>query len=183
MVSAFQEETGADGALEALEGEDPHSRSAVHAAAVIRGDAVWSGGNSASPGALIAGGIGLLFPPGVLVTGPPGAAIGELGTRLSESGLPDPQFKGIGESLGPGTSAIITIVTQESISHLERQLADQGATTVHESVVRTWLPGSRNHNPPTPLFLRPPGPMRTKASRPRWGQVAEGISSTRRIER
>jgi len=144
MVSAFQDETGADHALETVQGEGSEARFAIHAAAVICRDAAnmlqireaaaWSGARAAAAGALIGGAIGLLFPPGVLVTGPLGATIGELGAHLSESGFPDARLKEIGESLGPGTSAIIAIVAQESIAGLENELSGQGATSVHESI-------------------------------------------------
>ena len=144
MVSVFPNETGADQALITLQGEEQESKSAIHAAAVICRDsasmlqireaAAWGGARAAATGALIGGAIGLLFPPGVFVTGPLGATIGELGAHLSASGFPDARLKGIGTSLGPGTSAIIAIVAQGSISELERQLNGQGATCVHEPI-------------------------------------------------
>jgi uncharacterized membrane protein len=144
MVSAFQDETGADRALETVQGEAHIDMSAIHAAAVICRDAAnmlqireaaaWSGAKAAATGALIGGAIGLLFPPGVLATGPLGATIGELGMHLSEGGFPEARLKEIGESLGPGTSAIVAIVAQESIAVLESQLSVQGATSVHESI-------------------------------------------------
>ena len=144
MVSAFQDETSADRALEALQGKNHHGMSGIHAAAAIRHDAAnmlqvreaaaWSGAKAAAAGALIGGAIGLLFPPGVLATGPLGATIGELGAHLSASGFPDARLKEIGETLGPGTSGIVAIVAQESIAQLEGELAGQGATSVHESI-------------------------------------------------
>jgi uncharacterized membrane protein len=144
MVSAFQDETGADRALETLQGEGHANMSAIHAAAVICRDsanmlqirevAAWSGARAAATGALIGGGIGLLFPPGVFVTGPLGATIGELGAHLSASGFPDARLKKIGQTLGPGTSAVIAIVSQGSIAELESQLTVQGARCVHESI-------------------------------------------------
>jgi len=157
MVSAFPNETGADGALMILEGEDQEHGSAIFAAAIILRDAAnvlhvreaaaWNGGTTVASGALIGGAIGLLFPPGILATGALGITFGDLGAQLTEAGLPDAQLRGIGESLGPGTSAIIAVVTQESSAHLERQLAGQGATTVHESIGADLIAGLAHPQP------------------------------------
>jgi uncharacterized membrane protein len=190
MVSAFQDETGADQALMTLEGEDQEIKSAIHATAVILRDAAnvlqireaagWSGGSSPAAGALIGGAIGILFPPDVLVTGPLGATIGDLGVRLSESGFPDAQFKAIGESLGPGTSAIIAIVAQESIARLERGLTDQGAMTVHESISADLAAGLA-HPQPTSAPVSPTSKTNADeaASRPQAARWRRVIFSTR----
>jgi uncharacterized membrane protein len=183
MVSAFQNETGADSALETLQGEDQQRRPVIHAAAAIRHDAAnmlqvreaaaWSGTKAAATGALIGGAIGLLFPPGVLATGPLGATIGELGMHLSEGGFPDARLKEIGESLGPGTSAIVAIVAQESIAVLESQLSVQGATSVHESISAELIERLA-HPQPTSASVPPTKPKADEGPMPPKGPEGGG---------
>ena len=51
-----------------------------------------------------------------------GAAVGSLAARLRDSGFPDKKLREIGESLKPGTSALIVIVEQRWILDVEKRL-------------------------------------------------------------
>lgn len=142
MVSAFQSHDGAEIALKDLEVAGDDKPIGMQAMAIVWRDAAdtlhvreraaWGGDQGAMASALIGGAIGLLFPSNVLATGPLGASFADLGAHLRESGFSDARLKTMGETLVPGTSAIIAIVEQPSAARIKRQLAKHGAETVQE---------------------------------------------------
>ena len=82
-----------------------------------------STGRGAAFGGVIGGVIGLLAgPPGVVILGSAGALIGGAITSGDE-GIPDERLMDLGETLEPGTSAVVVIVTSAWVEALESSLA------------------------------------------------------------
>jgi len=81
-----------------------------------------SGKKWAKRGAIAGGLVGLIFPPSIIA----GAAIGAVGGgvwgKIRDKGFKDEDLKAIGESLDPGTSAIIAIAEDKVIERLETGL-------------------------------------------------------------
>lgn len=144
IVAAFQDENGADAALQKLKEAKKENLIAIQNAAVIRRDkndklhisetADWGGGKGAAVGAIVGGAIGLIFPPSILVSGAIGAGIGGLAAKLRDSGFPDGELKEIGAGLKPGTSAIVAVVELTYVAEIQRQLAAEGAKTMRQAI-------------------------------------------------
>lgn len=83
-------------------------------------------------GGLVGGLVGLLAGPvGLVALG--GGAIGALGARMA--GLPMKHtMQGIGESLTPGSSAIVAVIEHTWVAHLEAALAAEGAQVISDAI-------------------------------------------------
>jgi uncharacterized membrane protein len=81
-----------------------------------------SGKKWAKRGAIAGGLVGLIFPPSILVGAAVGAAGGGVWGKVRDKGFKDDDLKAIGESLDPGTSAIIAIAEDKVIERLETGL-------------------------------------------------------------
>jgi uncharacterized membrane protein len=81
-----------------------------------------SGKRWAKRGAIAGGLVGLIFPPSILVGAAVGAAGGGVWGKVRDKGFKDEDLKAIGESLDPGTSAIIAIAEDKVIERLETGL-------------------------------------------------------------
>jgi uncharacterized membrane protein len=77
----------------------------------------------AAGGAIVGGLVGLIFPPSIIVSGAIGAGAGGIWSKISDRGLKDEDLKEIGESLPPGTSAIIAVAEDRMVERLEQGLA------------------------------------------------------------
>ena len=66
--------------------------------------------------------MGLIFPPSVIGTAIVGAAGGGLWGKLRDKGFKDEDLKAIGESIPPGSSAIIAVAEDRVVERLERGL-------------------------------------------------------------
>jgi len=51
-----------------------------------------------------------------------GAAVGALAARLRDTGFPDRRLREVGESLKPGTSALIVVVEHRWVLEIEKRL-------------------------------------------------------------
>ena len=65
---------------------------------------------------------GLIFPPSLIVGAAVGGASGGIWGKIRDKGFRDEDLKAVGESLEPGTSAIIAIAEDRMIERLERGL-------------------------------------------------------------
>ena len=142
VVAAFQDEQAASNALEELKELKRERLIGIVDAAVIRKD---EGGKlhvketadltprkGAARGALIGGAISLLAGPiGWMAAG--GAAIGGLAARR-DAGFRDDRLERLGESLPPGTSAIVAVVEHTWVAELERELAERNADVTTEAM-------------------------------------------------
>jgi uncharacterized membrane protein len=104
-----------------------------------------SGKKWAKRGAIAGGLVGLIFPPSIIAGAVVGGAGGGIWGKIRDKGFKDEDLKAIGESLQPGTSAIIAIAEDRVVERLQRGLegyeniarhavsAEAAATIVAES--------------------------------------------------
>src|SRR5215207_3844656 len=127
FVAAFDNEEQAGTALKDFRAMDREgSIELIDAVVVVRGPdgnvkseetADPSGKKWAKRGAIAGGLVGVIFPPTIIGTALLGAAGGGIWGKVRDKGL-----KAIGESLAPGTSAIIAIAEDRMIERLQRGL-------------------------------------------------------------
>jgi len=78
-----------------------------------------SGKTWAKRGAIAGGVVGLIFPPSIIGTAIVGAAGGGVWGKVRDKGFKDEDLRSIGESIPPGSSAIIAIAEDRVIERLE----------------------------------------------------------------
>ncbi|WP_053202631.1 DUF1269 domain-containing protein [Jiangella muralis] len=81
-----------------------------------------SGKTWAKRGAVAGGLVGLIFPPSLLVSAAVGAAGGGIWGKVRDKGFQDSDLRSIGDSLEPGTSAIIAVAEDRMIERLQAGL-------------------------------------------------------------
>jgi uncharacterized membrane protein len=81
-----------------------------------------SGKKWAKRGAIAGGVVGLIFPPSIVASAVVGGGAGGLWGKLRDKGFKDDDLKTIGESMPPGTSAIIAIAEDRVVERLEQGL-------------------------------------------------------------
>ena len=134
IVAAFQEEKAADMALKELKQAKKERLIGIQNAAVLRKDkkgklhiketADMGGGKGAALGGVAGAAIGLIAGPALLVPAAVGALVGGLAAKLRDSGFSDARLKQIGESLEPGSSAIIAVVEHKWVAEVEKEMQD-----------------------------------------------------------
>ena len=82
-----------------------------------------SGKKWAKRGAIAGGVVGLIFPPSIIVSAAVGGGAGAIWGKVRDKGFTDADLKEIGESLPPGSSAIIAIAEDRVMEQLESGLA------------------------------------------------------------
>jgi uncharacterized membrane protein len=82
-----------------------------------------SGRTMAKRGAIAGGIVGLIFPPSILGAALVGGGAGGLWGRLRDKGFKDEDLRAIGESLPPGSSAVIAIAEDRMLQQFERALS------------------------------------------------------------
>ena len=144
LIAAFNEEKAADEALSELKAAKWAGLIGIQNAAVLRRDEKnklhvkelkdWGGGKGAAFGGALGAVLGVLTGPGILVAGAAGALIGGLAAKLRDSGFSNERLNTIGESLQPGTSAIVAIIEHKWVAELENEMAEAGADVLTESI-------------------------------------------------
>jgi uncharacterized membrane protein len=81
-----------------------------------------SGKKWAKRGAIAGGVVGLIFPPSIIGTAIVGAAGGGVWGKVRDKGFKDDDLRAIGDSLPPGSSAIIAVAEDRMIQQLESGL-------------------------------------------------------------
>ena len=119
FVAAFDTEQEAGATLKDFKAMDREgSIELIDAAAIVHGadgmvhfeeTADPSGRKWAKRGAIAGGVVGLIFPPAIIATAAVGAAGGGVWGKVRDKGFKDEDLKQLGESIPPGTSAIIAI--------------------------------------------------------------------------
>jgi uncharacterized membrane protein len=79
-----------------------------------------SGKKWAKRGAIAGGLVGLIFPPSIIVGAAVGGGAGGIWGKVRDKGFKDEDLKEIGESLEPGSSAIIAIAEDHVLDDLQR---------------------------------------------------------------
>jgi uncharacterized membrane protein len=82
-----------------------------------------SGKTWAKRGAIAGGLVGLIFPPSIIATAAIGGGAGGIWGKVRDKGFKDEDLRQIGESMDPGTSAIVAIAEDRVIERLERGVA------------------------------------------------------------
>jgi uncharacterized membrane protein len=137
IVAAFKEEKAAKEALKELKQAQREKMIKIEAAAVLRKDqkgklhiketADMGGGKGAALGGVAGAAIGLIAGPALLVPAAVGALVGGLAAKLRDSGFSDDRLKMLGESLTPGSSAIVAVVEHRWVSEVEKAMKEAGA--------------------------------------------------------
>ena len=130
FVAAFDNEKQAGEALRDFRAMDREgSIDLIDAAVVVRGadgkvsfeeTIDPSGKKWAKRGAIAGGLVGLIFPPSIIAGAVVGGAGGGVWGKIRDKGFKDDDLKAVGDSLEPGTSAIIAIAEDRVIERLER---------------------------------------------------------------
>lgn len=81
-----------------------------------------SGKKLAKRGAIAGGLVGLIFPPSIIAGAIVGGAGGGVWGKIRDKGFKDEDLKAVGESLDPGTSAIVAIAEDKVVERLETGL-------------------------------------------------------------
>ena len=81
-----------------------------------------SGKKWAKRGAIAGGLVGLIFPPSIIVSAAVGGGAGGVWGKIRDKGFKDEDLKEIGNSLPPGSSAIIAVAEDRMVEQLERSL-------------------------------------------------------------
>ena len=145
IVAAFQEENGADQALGQLKEAKKEKVINIKNAAVVRkntagevkiNEAVgdMTGKRGAVTGGVVAAGLGILTGGASLALTAGGAAIGGLAAKLRDSGFKDERLRKLGDSLKPGSSAIVAVVEHTWVVELREELEKAGAEVVVEAI-------------------------------------------------
>jgi uncharacterized membrane protein len=69
-------------------------------------------------GAIVGGLVGLIFPPSIIGTALVGGGAGAIWGKVRDKGIPDSELKAIGDSMEPGSSAIIAIAEDKVVDQL-----------------------------------------------------------------
>ena len=141
FVAVYSDETSAGVALKDLKDME-HARSIelIDAAVVVRDaegkvhyeeTADPSGKKMAKHGAIAGGLVGLIFPPSIIVGAVVGGAGGGIWGKIRDKGFKDDELKAVGESLTPGSSAIIAVAEDKVVQQLETGLEGYERLTRH----------------------------------------------------
>src|SRR6476661_2051204 len=132
FVAAYSDEAGAGVACRDL--KDMQLAGSIHivdAAVVVRKadgkvhfeeTADPSGKTWAKRGAIAGGLVGLLFPPAIIASAAVTAGAGGVWGKIRDKGFKDEDLKAVGESLEPGSSALIAIAEDKVVEHLTQGL-------------------------------------------------------------
>jgi uncharacterized membrane protein len=82
-----------------------------------------SGKKWAKRGAIAGGVVGLIFPPSIIASAVVGGGAGAIWGKVRDKGFKDEDLKAVGESMPPGSSAIIAVAEDRVIERLENGIA------------------------------------------------------------
>ena len=90
-----------------------------------------SGKTWAKRGAIAGGIVGLIFPPSIIASAAVAGTAGGIWGKIRDKGFKDDDLKEIGESLPPGSSAIIAVAEDRVVEQLQRGLAGYERIATH----------------------------------------------------
>lgn len=135
IVAEFHDEQAATAAYKELKDKKNLRLIQMENSAVVRKDEKgklhikethdMGGGKGAGIGLLVGGAIGLLSGGvGLVAAGAAGAVVGGLAAKLHDGGFKDDRLKEIGESLPPGSSALVVLVEEDELSEMQGHLTE-----------------------------------------------------------
>lgn len=179
FVAAFGNETQAGVALKDVKAMDREgSIELIDAVVLVHGTdgkvrfeetADPSGKKLAKRGAIAGGLVGLIFPPSIIAGAVIGAGGGGIWGKIRDKGFKDEDLKAVGESLDPGTSAIVAIAQDRVVERLAAGLAgydriarhalsaDAAAAIVAETQAEAEAESVPKPKPPPSSGTRPTG--------------------------
>jgi uncharacterized membrane protein len=132
FIAMFDDEVQAKQSLKDFQAMDKEgSIELIDAAVIVRGadgkvrfeeTADPSGKKWAKRGAIAGGVVGLIFPPSLIASAVVGGGAGGIWGKIRDKGFKDEELKAVGESMDPGTSAIIAIAEDRMIERLQKGL-------------------------------------------------------------
>ena len=90
-----------------------------------------SGKKWAKRGAIAGGVVGLIFPPSIIVSAAVGGGAGGVWGKIRDKGFKEEELKEIGNSLPPGSSAIIAVAEDRMVEQMERALGGYEKISKH----------------------------------------------------
>ena len=132
FIAAYDTESGAKDALKAFKtAERDGAIDLIDGAVIVHTSegkvkfeetADPNGKKWAKRGAIAGGVVGLIFPPSIIASAAVAGGAGAVWGKVRDKGFKDEDLKEIGESLPPGTSAIIAVAEDRMLVQLERGL-------------------------------------------------------------
>ena len=150
IVAAFQDEDAAKEALKDLKEAKKEGLIKIENAAVLRKDEKgklhikethdMGGGKGAALGGVGGAAIGLIAGAALAAPVVVGALVGGLVAKLRDSGFSNKRLETLGESLQPGSSAIVAVVEHQWVAQVEKALAEE-ATDVMTAEIGADIAG------------------------------------------
>jgi uncharacterized membrane protein len=144
IVAAFQDENGAEVALNELKAAKKEKLVNIKDAAILRKDAKgelhvretgdMTGTRGGVIGGVVGAGLGILTGGASLAIMGAGAAVGALAAKLRDGGFKDDRLRQLGAGLKPGSSAIVAVIEHTWVRELEADLQRAGANVVVEEI-------------------------------------------------
>jgi uncharacterized membrane protein len=144
IVAAFQDELGANRALDELKIMSRDQQFDVQNAAILRKDeqgklhiketADMGSGKGTVIGGSIGAAIGVVAGAALVAPIAVGALIGGLSAKAKDAGFKDERRRRIGESLKPGSSAVIAVTGPMPVDQFRRSLEAAGADLITETL-------------------------------------------------
>jgi len=145
IVAAFQDEDGAERALNELKAAKKDNLIKIENAAVIRKDMKGKlhiketaerkeAGKGVGVGLVVGALLGAFTGGATLVLAAGGAVVGGLATKLHDSGFDDKRLETMGRSLKPGTSAIVALIEHKWVGELAQELSEAGADVLTQAI-------------------------------------------------
>lgn len=137
IVAAFEDEKAADEALKMLKQAKKEKLIGIQNAAVLHKDPKgklhikettdFSSKKGAALGGVAGAAVGLIAGPALIIPAGIGALIGGLSAKLRDTGFSNQRLESLGESLTPGSSAIVAVVEHIWVDEVEAAMQEVGA--------------------------------------------------------
>jgi uncharacterized membrane protein len=144
VVAAFNNEEAARRALDQLKMAQAAGQIEIQDAVVLRKDddgklhiketSDWGTRRGAAIGGVAGAAVGLIAGPALLVPVAVGALIGGLSAKWRDSEQRDDQLEKLGQSLEPGSSAIIAVAGSVSVDQIKEAFQEAGGDTLVEQL-------------------------------------------------